>query len=338
MNCPAITKLILRAALRLTQLAKWALVVWLFGLIAFAGPFSIGWLNILLALLWLAAFIVATVRFSKPLKGYRPVHMLLLLPLIPHVYLRDPSHSCDWEIPYQRTAWAEVSGDTVTIHHFRSFDYTAGGEPIPAWSTRSFDLAKLRGMDFIMSHWGSEWVGHPIFSFDFGDEGHLAFTIEARMEKGESYALFPGLYRQYELSYIPCEESDAVRVRTNFRKGEGVRLYRTIATPEQARVRLMEFIKSMNRISDHPRFYNVLTSNCTTAVRSQMTNRFPMDWRIILNGKLDAMLYERGVLVTEGLPFAELSRRALINPQAQAHPGVEGFSEKIREGVPGFEL
>jgi hypothetical protein len=48
------------------------------------------------------------------------------------------------------------------------------------------------------------------------------------------------------------------------------------------------------------------------------------------------MLYERGVLVTEGLPFPELSRRALINPQARAHPGVAGFSETIREGVPGF--
>jgi len=335
MNRAAITKLTLRVALRLAQLAKWALAVWLFGLIAFAGPFPIGLLNILLALAWLAGLVVVSLRIRDLRKRYRPVLILLLLPLIPHSF-RQPSHERDWEIPYQRTAWADISGDIVTIHHFRSFDYTADGEPIPAWSTRSFDLAKLRGMDFIMSHWGSEWVGHPIFSFDFGDEGHLAFTIEARMEKGESYTLFPGLYRQYELSYIPCEESDAVRVRTNFRKGEDVRLYRTIATPEQARNRLMEFIASMNRLRDHPRFYNVLTSNCTTAVRSQMTNRFPMDWRIILNGKLDAMLYERGVLVTEGLPFKELSRRALINPQAQAHSGVEGFSEKIREGVPGF--
>lgn len=335
MNLPAMTKLALRAALRLAQITKWALAVWLFGLIAFAGPFPSGILNLLLAIAWLAALVVVSIRIDDLRKRYRPVLILLLLPLIPHTF-RQPSHDRDWEIPYQRTAWAEVTGDTLTIHDFRSFDYAADGTPVPAWSTRSFDLMKLRGMDFIMSHWGSEWVGHPIFSFDFGDGGHLAFTIEARMEKGESYTLFPGLYRQYELSYIPCEESDAVRVRTNFRKGENVRLYRTIATPEQARARLMEFVASMNRLRDHPRFYNVLTSNCTTAVRSQMTNRFPMDWRIILNGKLDAMLYERGVLVTEGLPFAELSRRALINPQARAHPGVEGFSEKIREGVPGF--
>ena len=335
MNRPAIRKVALLVVLRLAQLAKWALTVWLFGLISFAGPFSSGLLNLLLAVAWLAALMLVSFRIRDLRKRYRPVLLLLLLPLIPHAF-RQPSHDRDWQIPYQRTAWAEISGDVVTIHHFRSFDYAADGSPIPAWSKRSFDLKKLRGMDFIMSHWGSEWVGHPIFSFDFGDDVHLAFTIEARMEKGEAYALFPGLYRQYELSYIPCAESDAVRVRTNFRKGENVRLYRTIATPEQARNRLMEFIASMNRLRDHPRFYNILTSNCTTAVRAQMTNRFPMDWRIILNGKLDAMLYERGILATEKLPFPELSRRALINPQARAHPGVEGFSETIREGVPGF--
>lgn len=335
MNRAAFTNFALHGALRLAQIAKWMLAVWLFGLITFAGPFLSGVFNFLLALAWLAALLFASFRLHGLRRPYRAVLLLLLLPLIPHC-LRQPSNDRDWEVSCQRTAWAELTGDTLTIHNFRSFDYAADGTPIPEWGRRSFDLAKLRHMDFIMSHWGSEWVGHPIFSFDFGDQGHLAFTIEARMEKGESYALFPGLYRQYELIYIPCVESDAVRVRSNFRKGEDVRLYRTIATPEQARARLMEFIASMNDIRETPRFYNILTSNCTTAVRSQMTNRFPMDWRIILNGKLDAMLYERGVLVTAGLPFMELSRRALINPQARAHPSTQGFSEKIREGVPGF--
>jgi hypothetical protein len=336
MNSRSITKLAFHAARRVLQLAKWLLALWLFGLIAFAGPFSSGFFNLTLALLWLAALVWLSLRISEIRKRFRADLILLVLPLIPH-FFRQPSHDREWDIPYQRTAWAEVSGDTVNIHHFRCFDYAANGTTIPSWRMQSYDLKNLRGMDFIMSHWGSEWVGHPIFSFDFGSEGHLAFTIEARMEKGESYALFPGLYRQYELAYIPCAESDAVRVRTNVRKGEDVRLYRTIATPEQARDRLIEFLASMNQLRKKPRFYNILTSNCTTAVRSQMTSRLPMDWRIILNGKLDAMLYERGILVSKGLSFQELSRRAIINSKARAHPSIEGFSEKIREGVPGFE-
>jgi hypothetical protein len=35
------------------------------------------------------------------------------------------------------------------------------------------------------------------------------------------------------------------------------------------------------------------------------------------NGTLDELLYERGRLVTGGLPFAELKQREHINPFAQ---------------------
>ena len=328
-------KLPARALVRAAWVAKWILAAWLFGLMAYAGPFGSPTLNFILAGDWLILFIAIPRKIRNIRTRFRLTLLLLLLPLIPHSF-RQPSNDREWAVPYQKTASAEVSGDQLTIHHFRSFDYRPDGTPVPEWSTRTFDLDELQGMDFIMSHWGSKWVGHPIFSFDFGPQGHLAFTIEARMEKGESYSLIPGLYRQYELSYIPCEESDAIRLRTNFRRGERVRLYRTVATPEQARKRLMEFIDTMNQLREEPRFYNVLTSNCTTAVRSQMTDGFPMDWRVILNGKLDALLYERGILVTDGLPLAELQRRALVNAEARAHPGRTGFSEAIRQNRPGF--
>jgi hypothetical protein len=42
----------------------------------------------------------------------------------------------------------------------------------------------------------------------------------------------------------------------------------------------------------------------------------PWDWRILVNGKGDELLYERGVL-DHSVPFAELKRRAYIN----AEPG-----------------
>ncbi len=261
---------------------------------------------------------------------------VVLIVVIPYLFIR-PSHDRVWDVSFKETSSARIAGDTVTIRNFRSFDYDETGEPIAEWSDREFDLQNLRGMDFFMSYWGLEYVGHPIFSFDFGEQGHLAFTIEARREKDEDYSLFAGLYRRYELSYIPCEESDAVRVRTNFRENEKVHLYRTVATPEQARARFLEFIATMNDIAEKPRFYNVISSNCTTAVRSQMTGGFPFDWRIIVNGKLDEMLYDRGLLATGGLPFEELKRRAFINPKVREHSERDGFSSRIREKVPGFD-
>lgn len=308
--------------------------IWLLGIICFCGPFgSKG--NILLAILWVAAFCFVYLRMREHKWKRYFVAGLIFIVLIPYLSMR-PSHDRAWEEPQARTSSATISSDTLAIHNFRSFDYDAKGVPIGKWESRVYDLKKIRGMDFFMTHWTSYLAGHPIFSFDFGDEGHLAFTIEARTEKGEIYSLPAGLFRRFELSYIPCEESDAVRVRSNFRKNEHVYIYHTIATPVQARARLLEFVATMNDIAEKPRFYNVVTSNCTTAVRSQMTGGFPFDWRIILNGRLDEMLYERGLLVTTGLSFPELKRQAYINPKVREHPEKEGFSARIRKEVPGF--
>ncbi len=337
MNLSGVAGILRRIAPFLARTAKYLFAIWIFGLIHYSGPFpDDSVFNTLLGIVWFAALLGVSLRIRNRRRKWLAVLGLLTVPFLYYQFIR-PSHNRDWEEPHARTAYAEVSGDTVTIHHFRSFDYDADGLPVSHWDTRSFDLANLRAMDFFMTHWDTEMAGHPIFSFDFGPQGHLAFTIEARIEKGESYSLLAGLYRRFETIYIPCEESDAVRVRTNFRKNENVHIYRTIATQEQARKRFMEFIASMNAIKRRPRFYNIVTFNCTTAVRSQMTDDFPMDWRVIFNGQLDELLYERGVLVSDGLPFAELRKRSYINPTAREHPEKEGFSERIREGVPGFE-
>jgi hypothetical protein len=56
----------------------------------------------------------------------------------------------------------------------------------------------------------------------------------------------------------------------------------------------------------------------------------------VLNGKADEMEYERGDFAGT-LPFAELKRRAHINPAAKAADQDPDFSQRVREGRPGFE-
>ena len=62
------------------------------------------------------------------------------------------------------------------------------------------------------------------FGFTNGD--YVCFSIETRKEKGEDYSAIEGLFRQYELTYIIADERDLVRLRTNYRQGEEVCLYR----------------------------------------------------------------------------------------------------------------
>jgi hypothetical protein len=60
----------------------------------------------------------------------------------------------------------------------------------------------------------------------------------------------------------------------------------------------------------------------------------PWDWRILLNGKGDELMYERHVIVTGGLPFAELKTRSLIDTRARAANDSPDFSTLIRKGLP----
>jgi hypothetical protein len=60
----------------------------------------------------------------------------------------------------------------------------------------------------------------------------------------------------------------------------------------------------------------------------------PWDWRILLNGKGDELMYERHLIVTGGLPFAELKTRSLINDRAKSADASPDFSKLIREGLP----
>jgi hypothetical protein len=127
-----------------------------------------------------------------------------------------------------------------------------------------------------------------------------------------------------------------VRVRTNYRH-EDVYLYRLTLPLKEVRTRLMDYLNRLNQLHERAQWYNELTENCTTSIRAQhaRSQRSPWDWRMLLNGFADQMLYERHALAGN-LPFAELKERALINHRALDADDAPDFSERIRAGTPGF--
>jgi hypothetical protein len=252
----------------------------------------------------------------------------------------QPSNTRQWQRDVERTPYAEIQGNRVMLHNVRNATYVTETMFQPGWQTRIVDLNELTGMDIAITYWGSPYMAHPIISFQFGDRPPLCISVETRKEIGESYSAIGGFYRQYELAYICAEERDVIRLRTNFRKGEEVYLYRLNATPEAARERFMEYLTVMNELNARPRWYNAATTNCTTSVRAQRTSskRVPWDWRILVNGYMDEMLYEHRALKDERLPFPELKEKAHINAAARAADDAPDFWRKIRAGRPGFDV
>jgi len=241
----------------------------------------------------------------------------------------SPTNDSDWQPDVAQKAWADIQGDEVTLHNVRNCDY---------WTeeTRTVRISQITGIDLAVDYWGSPWIAHPIASFQFADAPPLCFSIETRKKLGQTYSTIGGLYRQFELIYIVADERDVIRVRTNYRK-EDIYLYRTTISPAHARERFLEYIHSLNALRNKPRWYNAITTNCTTSIRTQHppNERLPWDWRILLNGKGDELMYERHLIVTGGLPFAELKTRSLIDTRARAANDSPDFSKLIREGLPG---
>ena len=307
---------------------------WAFGAVWFDGPFGAG--NKLAAALLAVAF-VAVLGSVRPFWRKLGVFLVLFAGVLIWWLTLSPTNDGDWQPDVAQKAWADIQGDEVTFHNVRNCEYRTEADYTPHWETRTVRISQITGIDLAVDYWGPLWIAHPIASFQFADAPPLCFSIEVRKKLGQTYSAIGGLFRQYELIYIVADERDVIRVRTNYRK-EDIYLYRTTLSPAQARERFLEYIHSLNALRDKPRWYNAITTNCTTSIRTQRppNERMPWDWRILLNGKGDEMMYERHLMVTGGLPFAELKARSLIDARARAANDAPDFSKLIREGLPGM--
>lgn len=245
------------------------------------------------------------------------------------------SNSRDWQVDVAREPSAEIQGDLVTVRNVRNFHYRSETDFDERWEERRLDLAKLDALDIFFSHWGSPLIAHTIMSWSFEDGQHLAVSIETRKEKTEEYSAVAGFFRQYELIYVAADERDVVKLRTNFRN-EDVYLYRLRPTRERARAFLVDYLEAMNELAQNPGWYNALTTNCTTTIRQRVMHaggNLPLSWKLLANGHLPELLYERGSFDTS-MPFEELKAASRINERARAAGESDDFSAAIRAGLP----
>ena len=309
-----------------------ALLVLLWGALAlhFAGPAA---LTPALPIAWIAAGLALLI-------WVRPARRALLLFAAAFAILLlwwgqiEPRNDRDWQEDVANPPTGDVHGDLLTLHNVRNFDYRSETDFTPRWETRTYDLSRLRGVDLFLSYWGSPAIAHTIMSWDFGGDQHLAVSIETRKEKGESYSAVAGFFKQYELYYVAADERDLIRLRTNFR-GENVYLYHLRAPAAAARSLLLDYVRRMNELAATPVFYDAATQNCTTTIRTHTQHvgvARPWDWRFLVNGYIDQLLYEQGRIDTS-LPFADLRARSHIDERARAADETS-FSARIREGLP----
>jgi len=296
----------------------------------------ISWLRVPLAVAYPAGLLVAWI-FLKPRRRALAVTIGGFALVLGWWLSLKPSNERDWQPDVATLPYADFEGNRVTIHNIRNCDYRSETDFDVHYYDKTFDLDKLRSADLYMVYWGSPLIAHTMVSFGFEGGDYVCFSIETRKQHGDNYSAVKGLFRQFELTYVVADERDVVRLRTNHRQGEEVYLYRLRATRERVRQLFLDYLHRANRLRQQPEWYNAMTDNCTTGIRTQRAagDRAPWDWRMLVNGLGDELLYERGAISTN-VPLAKLKDLGHINARAKAAGQSEDFSRLIRVGVPGM--
>jgi len=307
---------------------------WSMAALWFDGPASRGLAGLLAVVFALAALLIL-IRL-RPFWSAVVAYGLLFGAVLVWWLSLSPSNDRDWQPDVARPPKATIEGDLLTIENVRNFEYRSETDFDEHWETRTYDLSKLRGADMFFSFWGSPLIAHTIASWEFEDGPPLAISIETRKEIGESYSATLGFFRHFELYYVVSDERDVVALRTNHR-GEEVYLYRLMTPIPTARAVLLDYVRAINKLAASPRWYNAFSHNCTTQIRRHVQHvapQNPFSWKILMNGYLPELGYERGTIDTS-LPFEELRRESNITERAKAVAGDPSFSDRIREGLPG---
>jgi hypothetical protein len=284
---------------------------------------------------WALGLLAFAATVCLPLRRWRVVGLYgaTLIALFVWWGMMTPSNDRVWAADVARATTGTLDGDRLEVRNVRNFAWRSDTDFDVRWETRTYDLRTLTGVDLFMSYWAGESIAHSILSFGFADGRHLAFSIEIRKEQHEAYSALAGFFRTYELSFVAADERDVVGVRTNVRD-EDVRIYKMRMPPDRARALLLEYIAEANDLAARPRFYNSLTTNCTTQIyrmAQALQPDLPLDYRLLLAGYVPDYVYDRGGLDTR-LPFERL--RDLAHIKGRAASTDPDFSRLIRVGVP----
>ncbi len=253
----------------------------------------------------------------------------------------QPSHHRNWRADLSVLPYAEINSDSIRLFNIRDCVYRTEDDYDVRHFNRTILLNEVKTIDFIVVPFKeTPLLAHTMLSFGLADGEQLVYSVEARLQKGQSYAAVGGALGAFELMYVVGTEKDLIRLRTHVRKVD-VYLYPILATPTQVQKVFLAANARVNSIARKPEFYDTLTNNCTTnivdLVNELRPGAIPQDIRVLLPGHSDRLAYDLGLLAMRG-PFEQIKQACKINVVAELNRDDPNFSSKIRNRGPDWAV
>ena len=274
------------------------------------------WISTVLAasMLLFSLYGIKKIKYFWLTLGINLIYLIFFSLLSPEIQFRNTV----WQKPWAKKPYiTRFDNGKIKIHDMRNFKYRSEDDFDALYSDKIFDPDKIESLDIAVSHWDDlELISHTMLNFNFSDGQKLTVSVETRLPENKRQTFLSGLCKQHELIIVLGTPEDLFDLRSRYR-GECLFVYRTTVSPQQAKELLGKIIDKVEQLHTRPEFYHVISANCTTALlplfQSLNQEKNVFDIRFLLNGYVDKMLFEKGLLQKyPGEKFDSLKARSLI--------------------------
>lgn len=216
---------------------------------------------------------------------------------------REPSLTREWDEDVRiLTGVEDVSDGALRLDQVRHWTYTRDSVVTKDYFEARYDPDEAVGLWLYEQELGMGGrIAHTFLVFEFpdsyGDARWLGLSVETRREVGEEYSLVGGVLRAFEVTHIWAVEEDLVRRRVEYLDYPLTR-YRVTIPPDQVAALFRQFAAETRALAETPRWYNTLTTNCTSSLiryaNTVKPGAIPWHYSYVLTGRADSNLARLG--------------------------------------------
>jgi hypothetical protein len=241
----------------------------------------------------------------------------------------------EWSPNHAVLSTADFNGSQVTVHNIRNTEYRTADDYTVRHYDKTFDLAKIDSVDFIVVPFPEVPGGaHTFLSFGFDGRDYVAVSVEMRRRPGDDFDPIKSFTQPTDLIYVVGDERDLIELRTIYWMSD-VYVYRAQASREQMQQLFTSMMQRANKLANQPEQYNLLTNNCTTNIVRHINeivpNKVPYGYQVLFPAFSDELAYNLKLIKIDE-NFERTKQGARINEIAYRYRDDPEFSVKIREG------